>query len=261
MNAPHLTAEDHLVWKVLFDRQTALLHRRAAAPFAAGLDRLGLSRDAAPDLEVLGQRLRRLSGWDIVPAPGRVDDRTFLALLAERRFPVTRWIRSMRYFDYINGPDLFHDAFAHLPMLTDPEWAAWLEHFGQIARHHLDDDHAVEQLVRLFCYTAEFGVLQEADGLRVYGAALLSSAAELHRCLADDAPRQPLDVAAAMAAPLVRDGFQDHYFVLPDWTQLSDVTAELVVRLTAAPSTSLTAEPAPVLVPVPVPARQQPRRS
>jgi phenylalanine-4-hydroxylase len=246
MKAPYLTAEDHLVWKVLFDRQTALLHRRAAAPFAAGVARLGLSRDAAPDLDELGQRLRRLTGWELVPAPGRVDDRTFLALLAERRFPVTRWIRSMRYFDYHAGPDLFHDAFAHLPMLTDPEWAAWLEHFGQIARHHLTDEHAVEQLTRLFYHTAEFGLLQEADGLRVYGAALLSSAAELHHCLATEAPRQHLDVATALATPTVRGAFQNQYFVLPSWAELADATAELVVRLTA-----------PALVPV---TQQQYRR-
>lgn len=249
MNAFNLTPEDHLVWKVLFDRQTALLHRRAAAPFVAGLQRLGLSRDEAPDLDSLSRRLRQTTGWDVVPAPGRVDDRTFLALLAERRFPVTRWIRSMRYFDYINGPDLFHDAFAHLPMLTDPEWAAWLEHFGQIARHHLSDEHAVEQLARLFSYTAEFGLLREGDNLRVYGAALLSSASELHHCLSAEAPRQELDVTAALGTPLVRDGFQQQYFVLPDWSQLSDVTAELVVRLTTSEAIVPSAAPAPVPVP------------
>ncbi|OON65810.1 hypothetical protein [Hymenobacter sp. CRA2] len=234
MNAHHrYTAEDQLVWKVLFDRQTALLHRRAAAPFVAGLNRLGLTRDAAPELDELSQRLRRLTGWEVVAAPGRVDDRTFLGLLAQRQFPVTRWVRSMQFFDYHSGPDLFHDAFGHLPLLSDAEWAAWLEHFGQVARRHLHDDHAVEQLVRLFWRTAEFGLTQEADGLRVYGAGLLSSAAELHYCLSAEASRQPLDVTAALAAPIIRDGFQQLYFVLPNWTELADATAELAVQLTA----------------------------
>ncbi|UYZ60658.1 phenylalanine 4-monooxygenase [Hymenobacter latericus] len=234
MQAPHFTAEDHLVWKVLFDRQTALLHRRAAAPFVAGLNRLGLTRDAAPSLEDLGQRLRQHTGWDVVPAPGRVDDRTFLGLLAERRFPVTQWVRSMQHFDYISGPDLFHDAFGHLPLLTDPEWATWLEHFGQVARHHLDDAAAVQQLVRLFWYTAEFGLVQEGDNLRVFGAGLLSSASELHHCLSQEVTRQPLDVAAVVGTPIVREGFQAAYFVLPNWAELADATAELAVRLTAA---------------------------
>ena len=246
MNAPLFTAEDHLVWKVLFDRQTALLHRRAAAPFMAGVQRLGLSRDAAPDLDQLSQRLYQLSGWELTPAPGRVDDRTFLGLLAERKFPVTRWMRSMQFFDYLAGPDLFHDAFAHLPLLTSPEWAAWLAHFGQIARHHLHDDRAVQQLVRLFWHTAEFGLVQEGDALRVYGAGLLSSAAELHHCLAADTPRRPLDVSAALAAPIVRDGFQTEYFVLPAWHELADATAELVVRLTAAPAPAAASKPAAV---------------
>ncbi|WP_400191358.1 phenylalanine-4-hydroxylase [Hymenobacter sp. B81] len=235
MEARHLTAEDHLVWKVLFDRQTALLHRRAAAPFAAGLERLGLCRDAAPDLAELSQRLRQLTGWDVVPAPGRVDDRTFLGLLAERRYPVTSWIRSMHHFDYHAGPDLFHDAFGHLPLLTDPQWAAWLEHFGRMARHHLTDAGAVEQLARLFWHTAEFGLVREAGQLRVYGAGLLSSAAELHRCLADDAQLLPLDVAAALDTPVVREAFQPGYFVLPDWESLADTTAEMAVRLAAQP--------------------------
>ncbi|GAB3824256.1 phenylalanine-4-hydroxylase [Hymenobacter jeollabukensis] len=244
MKAPLFTAEDHLVWKVLFDRQTALLHRRAAAPFMAGVQRLGLSRDAAPDLNALSQRLHRLSGWEVVPAPGRVDDQTFLGLLAERKYPVTHWVRSMQFFDYLAGPDLFHDAFGHLPLLTDPEWAAWLAHFGQIARHHLHDAQAAQQLVRLFWHTAEFGLVQEGEALRVYGAGLLSSAAELHHCLAAEAPRQPLEVSTALATPIVRDGFQQQYFVLPAWAELADVTAELVVRLTATPA-------APVLAPAP----------
>lgn len=236
MNAPHFTAEDHLVWKVLFDRQTALLHRRAAAPVLAGLQRLGLSRDAAPDLDALSQRLHRLSGWTLEPVPGRVADREFLALLAERKFPVTHWVRSMQYFDYLAGPDLFHDAFGHLPLLTDPDWAAWLAHFGQIARRHLPDAQAVEQLVRLFWRTAEFGLVQEGESLRVYGAGLLSSAAELHHCLSAEAARQPLDVSAALATPVVREGFQPQYFVLPAWAELADATAELVAGLAAAPA-------------------------
>ncbi|RAK69577.1 phenylalanine-4-hydroxylase [Hymenobacter edaphi] len=251
MKAPLFTAEDHLVWKVLFDRQTALLHRRAAAPFMAGVQRLGLSRDAAPDLDALSQRLHRLSGWEVVPAPGRVDDQTFLGLLAERKYPVTHWVRSMQFFDYLAGPDLFHDAFGHLPLLTNPEWAAWLAHFGQIARHHLHDAAAVQQLVRLFWHTAEFGLVQEGEALRVYGAGLLSSAAELHHCLAADAPRQPLEVSTALATPIVRDGFQQQYFVLPAWAELADVTAELVVRLTA------TAAPSPAAVPQVAAARVQ----
>ncbi|GAA4380107.1 phenylalanine-4-hydroxylase [Hymenobacter koreensis] len=235
MEAHHLTAEDHLVWKVLFDRQTALLHRRAAAPFVTGLQRLGLTRDAAPDLKALSQHLRNLTGWDIVPAPGRVDDRTFLALLGERKMPVTRWMRSMQHFDYISGPDLFHDAFGHLPLLTDTHWAAWMEHFGHMARHHLADAQAVEQLVRLFWHTAEFGLVREGDDLRVYGAGLLSSAAELHHCLGEGTIRHEFDVEKALEATVVRDGFQEGYFVLPNWEQLSDATAELAVRLATVP--------------------------
>ncbi|QHJ06848.1 phenylalanine-4-hydroxylase [Hymenobacter busanensis] len=235
MEARHLTAEDHLVWKVLFDRQTALLHRRAAAPFIKGLQQLGLTREAAPSLEELDQRLHRLTGWNIVPAPGRIDDRTFLGLLAERKMPVTRWIRPMRHFDYLSGPDLFHDAFGHLPLLTDPHWAAWMEHFGHMARHHLADAQAVEQLVRLFWHTAEFGLVREGEHLRVYGAGLLSSAAELHHCLSDDAVHTPFAMEATLEASIIRDGFQASYFVLPSWEHLSDATAELAVRLAVVP--------------------------
>jgi phenylalanine-4-hydroxylase len=239
MKAHLLTAEDHLVWKVLFDRQTALLHRRAAAPFAVGLSRLGLTRDAAPDLHELNERLQQLTGWSIVPVPGRVDDRTFLTLLSERCFPVTHWMRSMQHFDYLAGPDLFHDVFGHLPLLANPSWAAWLEHFGQVAHRHLADERAVQQLVRLFWHTAEFGLVQEGEQLRVFGAGLLSSAAELHRSLDTEPPRQPLDVTTALDTAIVRDGFQTSYFVLPSWSELADATAELAVRLTVTEPASV----------------------
>lgn len=227
------TPQDQLVWKVLFDRQTALLHKRACTAFTQGLQRIGFHRNAIPDFAEVSGRLRQYTGWSLVPVAGIVDDATFFALLAEKKFPATTWLRSMQQFDFIAEPDLFHDVFGHVPLLTDAAFANFLQFLGQVARQHPHDAQALQRLRALYWFTVEFGLVLEDGKPRLYGAGLLSSAGEVHHCVHDETTRHAFDLATVLNTGFTEVRFQEQYFVLTNWEQLTESVAELAALLAA----------------------------
>ncbi|TGE15401.1 phenylalanine 4-monooxygenase [Hymenobacter elongatus] len=225
------TAQDQLVWKVLFDRQTALLHKRAATAFGQGLAKAGLQRSALPRFEDISKRLHKATGWQLEAVTGMLDDATFFGLLAERKFPATVWIRSMEQFDFIQEPDLFHGIFGHVPLLMDRAFADFLHFLGRVAAQHLHDAPALARMERLYGFTVQFGLVQEQGATRMYGAGLLSSSGEIHHCIADETTRRPFDLATVLHTPYSEAHVQEHYFVLNSWDQLTESVAELAALL------------------------------
>jgi len=216
------TADDQWVWRTLFDRQLLVLPTVASGRFLEGLPRVDFQPTKIPDFAEVNPLLDRATGWSLVAVPGIVDDRTFFELLAARRFPATTWLRTPAQLDYLEEPDMFHDVFAHVPLLTDPFFAEFLQAVGTLALRYLHSAHAVELLSRLYWFTVEFGLIAEQGGLRIYGAGILSSAGETRFCLSDAPQRRPFDVATILATPYVKDRMQDVYFVIDSYKQLAD---------------------------------------
>ena len=228
------TAQDKLVWKVLFDRQTAVLHKRAASAFVEGLARIGFHRHAIPMFSDVSQRLRCATGWELKAVPGPVEDATFFALLAERKFPATMWLRSMDQFDFVKEPDLFHDVFGHVPLLMDATFANYLHLLGKAALQHLHDADTLRRLRALYGYTVQFGMVMEDGKPRIYGAGLLSSSLETHHCVHEDTPRHPFDLATVIETAYTEERLQEQYFVLNSWEHLAEIVAELAAFLATA---------------------------
>ena len=157
--------------------------------------------------------------------PGLIPELPFFTLLANRKFPVTDWIRTPGEFDYIVEPDVFHDLFGHVPLLFNPVFADHMQAYGigGLKAHGLG---ACEPLARLYWYTIEFGLIRQPDGLRAYGAGILSSSAELQHAVKSAAPnRIALDVLRAMRTRYKIDSYQQCYFVIDSFQQLIDLTA------------------------------------
>lgn len=217
--------DDARVWTTLFARQLALLPGRACDEFLAGLEALALPADRVPDFADLNARLGAATGWRIVAVPGLIPDLVFFEHLANRRFPVTWWLREPAQLDYLPEPDLFHDLFGHVPLLTNPVFADYLQAYGRggLKASHL---HALPMLARLYWYTVEFGLIATPAGLRIYGAGILSSRGESAHCLEDAAPRRiGFDVRRIMRNRYHIDRYQDTYFVIDSFAQLFDATA------------------------------------
>lgn len=218
------TEQDHDTFRRLLARQSALLPGHAADAFIDALPALGAD-EGIPRFEDVNRRLRVATGWEIVAVPGLIPELAFFQLLAQRRFPVTDWIRQPHEFDYIVEPDVFHDLFGHVPLLFDPVFADYVQRYGQggLRAHALG---AGELLSRLYWYTIEFGLIRQRDGIRAYGAGILSSAGELVHCVRDPRPRRlALELERCMRTRYRIDDFQATYFVIDSFEQLFDMTA------------------------------------
>ena len=218
------TAQQHALWRRLYQRQAKLLPGRACDVFIESLAKMD-SADGIPDLERTSALLFKATGWRLVAVPGLVPDHTFFEHLARRRFPVTVWLREPHEFDYIVEPDVFHDFFGHVPLLFNPIFADHLQQYGKGGLKALQVD-GLQYLARLYWYTVEFGLIQSPQGLRAYGAGILSSGGEIEYCLTNLAPRRiPFEVERVMRTLYKIDSYQETYFVIDSFEQLFKETA------------------------------------
>ncbi len=220
------TAEEHRTWVTLYERQSALLPGRACDAFLSGLDALDLHGQGIPEFGALSEKLLSLTGWRVVAVPGLVPDEVFFQHLANRRFPAGRFIRGPEQLDYLQEPDVFHDVFGHVPLLTDPVFADYMQAYGEGGLRALGLGR-LANLARLYWYTVEFGLLDTPAGLRLYGAGIVSSRAESVFALEDPSPnRLGFDLFRVMRTPYRIDDFQQVYFVVPALQTLLDVTTQ-----------------------------------
>jgi phenylalanine-4-hydroxylase len=217
---------EHDVWITLYERQTAMLPGRACDAFLRGLDALDLHRSGIPDFTRINEELQRLTGWSVVAVPGLVPDDVFFDHLANRRFPAGQFIRKPDELDYLQEPDIFHDVFGHVPMLTDPVFADYMQAYGQGGQRALELGR-LANLARLYWYTVEFGLMNTAEGLRIYGAGIVSSRTESIFALDDPSPnRIGFDLERVMRTPYRIDDFQQAYFVIDSIQTLQAVTLQ-----------------------------------
>ncbi len=218
------TAADHDTYKRLYARQLAQLPGLACEEFITAVHQLG-APDRIPRLDSISERLFRATGWQVVGVPGLIPEEAFFALLAARKFPVTDWIRQPQEFDYVVEPDIFHDLFGHVPLLFNPMFADYMQAYGAggMKASRLD---ACELLARLYWYTVEFGLIHTPQGLRAYGAGILSSASELRHSVQSNEPRRvAFGLERLMRSNYRIDTFQATYFVIDSFEQLFKATA------------------------------------
>ena len=220
------TSDEHAMWDRLFNRQCAMLPGRAAEAFLRGMDVLKLSQPGIPDYRELNARLMAATGWQVVAVPGLVPDQVFFDHLANRRFPAGNFIRRPEQLDYLKEPDVFHDVFGHVPMLADPVFADYMVAYGKGGLRSLGFG-ALHKLARLYWYTVEFGLIEEAGALRIYGAGIVSSYGESVFALDDPSPnRIGFDLIRIMRSEYRIDDYQQNYFVIPSLEALLKITVE-----------------------------------
>ena len=213
-------AAEHRLWQKLFGRQSQVAQRYAAKAFLDGMSNLEMPSDHIPDFEAASKRLRALTGWEIVAVPGLIPDDAFFRHLAHRRFPVTIWIRAEHEIDYLVEPDVFHDFFGHVPLLTQPIFADYLQEYGRKGDEAMRLG-ATRILARLFWYMVEFGLIREDGAIKAYGAGMLSSATETAFSVDSPKPHRVMfDLPRVMGTDFRIDDFQSTYFVLDRFEDL-----------------------------------------
>ena len=217
------TQEEHGVWRTLFERQSKLLPGRACDEFIRGMQDLPIGPEQIPDFEQMSKVLKKRTGWEVVAVPGLVPDEVFFEHLANRRFPAGQFIRKPHELDYLEEPDVFHDVFGHVPMLMNPVIADYIQAYGEggLRAYRLG---VLEKLARVYWYTVEFGLVQQSDGLRIYGAGIASSASETRFSVESDSPnRVRFELERVMQTNYRIDDFQETYFVLGHLDELLEL--------------------------------------
>jgi len=221
------SAQDHQTWATLYRRQREILPGRACREFLQNLDRFGIGEQQIPKFDELNRVLRGATGWTLVGVEGLLPEFEFFDHLANRRFPVTWWIRRPEQIDYIAEPDLFHDLYGHVPLLLEPMFADYMQAYGAggVRASGLGPE-ALMNLTRLYWYTVEFGLIRTDEGLRIYGSGIVSSKGESIHCLESAAPnRIGFDLDRVMRTRYRIDSYQKTYFVIDGFRQLIDATA------------------------------------
>jgi phenylalanine-4-hydroxylase len=220
------SADEDAIWDDLFARQMDVLPGRAATAFLQGLEKLDLARGGVPEFGRMSEELAAMTGWSVVPVPMLIPDHVFFWHLANRRFPAGNFIRTRETFDYIQEPDVFHDVFGHVPMLTDPVYADYMQEYGRAGWKAMRYNR-LKALGALYWYTVEFGLMMEAGELRAYGAGILSGPTEVVYALEAKSPnRIMLNVDRVMRTDYVIDDLQPTYFVIESFEDLYHQTVE-----------------------------------
>lgn len=220
------TPEDQAIWRELWQRQIQLIRSHATPEFVAGVELVGAGPEAIPHFEEASAALRKRTGWEIIGVPGLIPEKEFFAHLAARHFPVTVWIRTREELDYLVEPDLFHDFFGHVPLLAQPQFADFVQAYGQLGPVAAKHD-AYRVFARLYWYMVEFGLMQTPVGLRAYGAGMLSSAGETRYCLESPVPnRIGFDLERVLSTNYLIDAYQQTYFVIEHYDELFKAVLE-----------------------------------
>ena len=215
------TAEDYKVWELLYTRQINFIKDKVAVEFLELLETVGFIPDRIPNFEEVNNTLSKYTGWQIITVPNLAPADIFFNHLSEKRFTATCWLRALDQIDYLEEPDMFHDVFAHTPLLLNKEYTDFFQKIGQRALQVIHEPEKVTMLQRLYWFTIEFGLIKSSEETKIYGAGIISSKGEAEYSLSNEPTKLDYDVAKIMNHSFRTDIIQDTYYVIDSFEQLS----------------------------------------
>ena len=239
------TAEDHKVWSLLYADQMENLPKIAAEAYLNGIKVVQFQPDLVPNFEVINRELGKTTGWSVYVVPGLIDNKPFFEHLYRKEFPATTWLRTMEQLKYIEEPDMFHDIFGHVPLLSEPFFCEYLNGLSAIALDYIDNTTAIELMARIYWYTVEFGLIKENNEIKIYGAGILSSPGESLYSVSSEAKHLPFDIETIFATPYIKDKYQAQYFVIDSYQQLFDSLPQIRAIIKHHVENAIYVEPSP----------------
>ena len=160
---------------------------------------------------------------------GYLSPRDFLAGLAFRVFHCTQYIRHSTDPFYTPEPDCCHELLGHMPLFADPMFAQFSQEIGLASLGASEEE--ISKLVSCYFFTVEFGLCREGDQLKVYGAGLLSSAAELQFVMEGSqtglVALEALETEAVFSAEIMVTEYQKQYFYTESIEQAIDFVRDI----------------------------------
>lgn len=221
------TEHDFLVWKTLFNRQMEILAPIVSLEYLKALEIIQFSSEKIPDFLEIEKLLKPITGWSLQVVPNISAQKEFFEFLSIKKFTATCWLRTMDQLDYLEEPDMFHDVFAHVPLLSNHNYVNFFKGISDIALKYINDPEAIELLGRIYWFTIEFGLIKENEELKIYGAGIISSMGETKHCLSGDAKHLDYDVETIFNTSFRTDIIQDKYFVIESFETLYESLSEI----------------------------------
>lgn len=227
------TPLEHALWHTISKELEQAHQKYACSIYLQGKKALGLQIDKIPDLNTLNHQLKKQHGIQLVPAEGLIPTRAFFHYLSNRYMPCTQYLRYHLQPQYTPEPDAVHDIIGHVSPLMNKEYVELIQLIGTGVRQATDEQLLAWQ--RVYWFTIEFGLLQEGDQLKAFGAGLLSSFGELEYCLSNKVDRRPLDMHAIIEQDYDTTCMQNILFVIPSVTKLKQAVKELITEFASMP--------------------------
>jgi phenylalanine-4-hydroxylase len=220
------TPEEQRVWQIVATKLEEIQAKRASSFYLEAKKKLGISTERIPQLSEMNRRLGELTGFHLAPIEGLVETRGFLSWLEHRTMLCTQYIRHTSRPEYTPEPDIVHEAIGHIPNFTNPDFADFSQSIGRGAR--IATDEQLEELGRLYWFTVEFGLVQEGDEMKAFGAGLLSSFGELENAFTDNVERRPFDLKEVINQDYDYSDMQPILYVIPSYAYLKEATRKYI---------------------------------
>jgi len=221
------TPEDFYVWRFLYERQFPLIKANASQLYLNALDKIGFNAYKIPCFTETSKRLQQCTGWQLTVVPELVPETAFFTMLANKIFPATCWLRTLKEMDYIEEPDMFHDVLGHVPLLVNSTYATFVREFAKLAMKWVDTPEALLILARVYWFSVEFGLLRTNGENKVFGAAIISSHGEMENVFKEKTPKVPFNIREMFATEHNYSNFQSRYFVIDSFDQLCDALPQV----------------------------------
>ncbi len=209
------TAEETRIWREVSPKLDELHVKYASQIYLKAKRDLAITQTEIPQMRQLSERLRRETDMHLVPAEGALPYRTFYEYIAQRGFPVTQFIRHGSHPEFTPEPDMIHDCLGHVPPLMNHDYAELLTLIGKAVATTQRGDQVLA-LKRFSWFSIEFGLIEEGNEVKVFGAGILSSTGEIPYALHSAAvTRRPFVTDDVIAQDYDPSRMQDHLFIAP----------------------------------------------
>jgi len=225
------TPEETRIWREVCPELDEQHVRYASQIYLNSKRELAITTEEIPQMRHLSERLSRATDMHLVPAEGALPYRTFYQYIAQRGFPVTQFIRHGSHPAFTPEPDMIHDCLGHVPPLLNRDYAELLTLIGKAVAATTRGEHVLA-LKRFSWFSIEFGLIEEGNTTKVFGAGILSSTGEIPNSLfSRDVIRQPFVTETVIRTDYDPSRMQDRLFVAPSLPFLRHELDELLRHL------------------------------